>query len=347
MSKPTRNSVNKRRMVLFSILLAAVILLIVGCSNQGNDSKSNTASGGDKAAASGAPVKVNIAINGKISPLSIAKEKGWFEEEFKKQNAEVKWSEFPSGPPLLEALSAGRVDLSFLGDGAVISGIANHLPFEVISLISEGKGSVSILVPPNSPIQKIEDLKGKTVGATKGTVGHVYLIKVLKSRGLTLADVNVINLQPDDGQAAFDSGKLDAWVVWDPYATINVAAKKARVLPIDHPILAPNSMIAHTEFAKEHPELVITYLRVFKKATDWETAHLDESAQIFSEKTKVPVDTIKTIVGKNKPILSPYTQDALDEQQLTSEVLLENGFIKNKITFKDAVNDTFIKEALK
>ena len=64
------------------------------------------------------PIKVNIALNGKMSPLMIGREKGWFEEEFASLNAEIEWSEFTSGPPLLESLAANHVDLSFLGDGA-------------------------------------------------------------------------------------------------------------------------------------------------------------------------------------------------------------------------------------
>lgn len=328
---------------LLILAVSIALLLLAGCAKASSNAVSGTVTGSEKDSKS---LIVNIAINGKITPLNIARDKGWVEEEFKKLNAEVQWSEFPSGPPLLEALSAGRVDLSFLGDGATIAGIAGGLPFEVVALLSEGKNSVSILVPKDSPIQKLEDLKGKTIGLPKGTTAHVYVAKVLQNTSITLEDLNIINLQPDDGQAAFDSGKLDAWAAWDPYVSNNIASNKARALPaVD--VMAPSSAIVRNDFAKEHPELVVAYLKVFKKAALWQLEHEEEAAQIFNEKTKVPVDTIKTILNKGEPLVSPYTEEALAEQQAASDILAGNGFIRKKIIFKDAVNDTFIIEALK
>ena len=97
---------------LLGLLLAIMTtVLLTGCN-------SDTKSASGKSQEDDEPIKVNIAINGGIGPLVIAKEKGWFEEEFKSLNAEVAWSEFTSGPPLLESLASNRVDLSSLGDGA-------------------------------------------------------------------------------------------------------------------------------------------------------------------------------------------------------------------------------------
>lgn len=335
-----------RTRTIKSILILTVsitLLLLAGCAK----ASSNAGLGSDGASDKNAPpLTVNVAINGKLSPINIARDKGWVEEEFKKLNAEVQWSEFPSGPPLLESLSAGRVDLSFLGDGATIAGIAGGLPFEVVALLSEGKNTVSIIVPKDSSIQKLEDLKGKTIGLPKGTTAHVYVAKVLQNTSITPDDLNIINLQPDDGQAAFDSGKLDAWAAWDPYVSQNIASNKARALPADE-VMAPTSAIARKDFAKEHPELVVAYLKVFKKAALWQLEHEEEAAQIFNQKTKVPVDTIKTILNKGKPLVSPYTESALAEQQAASDILAGSGFIRKKIKFKEVVNDTFIIEALK
>ena len=95
-------------------------------------------------------------------------------------------------PPLLESLAANHVDLSFLGDGALIAGLDKNLPFEVIAQTSEGASNVRIITPSDSKISQIEDLKGKKVGVASGTTGHVYLAKALKFHGLTLDDVKII-----------------------------------------------------------------------------------------------------------------------------------------------------------
>lgn len=349
MVKWTRAGLVMALAVILTFVVAACGEKKDGAKDQSAQASSQTegAASDESSKPSGDKIKVNIAINGGLSPLIIAQAKGFYEEAFSKLNAEVVWSKFPSGPPLLESLVAGRVDLSFLGDGATIAGLSNKLPFEIIGLNSEGKSSARLLVPPNSPIQKLEDVKGKTIGLPKGTVANVYLIKVLDAVGLSISDVNIINLQMDDAQAAFESGKLDGWVAWDPYITQNVNNGKARIVESDTVVLSPTSLIAHTKFAKAHPELVVEFLKVYKQTVDYQLANADESAQIFSEQTKMSVDTVKQVLANSSPILSAYTQDALDAQQASSDILLENKYIKNPITFKEAVNDTFVTEALK
>ncbi|MBB3110596.1 sulfonate transport system substrate-binding protein [Paenibacillus phyllosphaerae] len=349
------------------IAIVAVLLLLAGCGTE-NDNQTAAAGGKEtasveaganaagkdeggqaegQAAPAGDPVKVNIAINGGFNPLVIAQEKGWLDEGFKKLNAEVSWSKFTSGPPLLESLVSGRVDLSFLGDGAAITGVSNQLPFEIIGLINEGKDLNTVIVPVDSPIATVADLKGKTIGLAKGTTSHVYLIKILQANGLTQQDVKLINLQFEDGQAAFEAGKLDAWVSIDPYTTLNVTKKKAKILDAKTVIYAPVSMIAHKEFAQKHPELVVEYLKLYKQSLDWQTANPDEAAAIYSEQTKIPEDIIKLVLERSAPLLSAYTPEVLESQQASADILLENKFLKKAAVFKDAVDDTFVTEALK
>ncbi|MFB9326918.1 aliphatic sulfonate ABC transporter substrate-binding protein [Paenibacillus aurantiacus] len=355
----------KRFTLSMAAIMLVFVLVLTGCGSSnkaadaGGSSNAQAASGdaekkeaddqATEAAAkpSGEKVKVNIAINGGLNPLIIAQEKGWLDEAFGKLNAEIAWSKFTSGPPLLESLVAGRVDLSFLGDGAAITGVSNKLPFRVVGLITEGERLNSVLVPADSAIAKVEDLKGKTVGLAKGTTSHVYLIKVLTAHGLKQEDVKLINLQFDDAQAAFEAGKLDAWVSIDPYVTMNVAQKKAKALDAGIAVQAPVSMIAHTEFAKDHPEIIVEYLKQYKQALDWQYANLDEAVAIYEKLTKIPAPILKQVLENSQTGLSAYTQKALDAQQASADILLENKFLKQPTTFKDAVDDSFVNEALK
>ncbi|MEK8126743.1 aliphatic sulfonate ABC transporter substrate-binding protein [Paenibacillus filicis] len=291
------------------------------------------------------PSVINVAINGSLSPLNIVKDKGWLEEELKKYKVTVAWSEFPSGPPLLEALAAKRVDLSFLGDGAALSGQSSGLPFVNVGLISDGKGLNSLLVHENSKIQTIADLKGKTIAVAKGTTSHVFLLKVLVKNGLTEKDVSLVNLQLQEGLPAFTSGKVDAWVTIEPYPTQLVLQKEARVLAgAEQGILAPATVIARTEFAKNHPELVEVYLSVFKRAADYANANREEVAQLFSELKKVPGPVISEVLKKQNYTIGPVNEEAIEAQQASADLLFENNFIKKKITFTDYVDNAIIKK---
>jgi sulfonate transport system substrate-binding protein len=325
---------------LLGLLIAVITtVLLTGCN-----SDTKTASG--KSQEDGDPIKVNVAINGGIGPLVVAREKGWFEEEFGPLNAEISWSEFPSGPPLLEALASNRVDLSYLGDGALIAGLDKELPFEVIGQSGTGESLVRILAQADGDIQKVEDLKGKTVGVASGTTGHVYLIKALRAHGLTTDDVKLINLQADDAQAAFETKQLDAWATWNPYRTLNIKKGIAKELEVNEEILAPGGIITRTEFGEQHPEIVEAYLRVFKKATEWVYENPDEAAQIFSEDTKLPVDIVKSIITAEEPDIF-FNEESIKAQQDSIETLAKVGYIKNEFNFEEQINNKYIDEAFK
>lgn len=326
--------------VLSSIILAAILsIILAGCSQ-----KTKSISG--ESQANGQSVEVNIAINGGADPILIGRAKGFFEEEFSKVNATIVWSEFAAGPPLLESLASKRVDLSFLGDGAALSGLERGLPFEVIAQTQLGESFNGLIVHPDGQIKKVEDLKGKKVGVAFGTTGHVYLIKALNAHGLTTEDVNLINLQADDAQAAFASKKVDALATGNPFLTVNVEKGEAIQLEVDEKILAPISLIVRTDFGKEHPEIVEAYLRAYKKSIDFQIEHPDEASEIYEAETKLPADMIKKIILTEERDVF-ISEEANKAQQKSIEILAEVGYIKNKFQYKDHVNDQYLNDAFK
>ncbi|MFU2018571.1 ABC transporter substrate-binding protein [Peribacillus butanolivorans] len=246
----------------------------------------------------------------------------------------------------MEPLASNRVDLSFLGDGALIAGIDKNLPFEVIAQTGQGESSVRILAQEDSSIKQIEDLKGKTVGVASGTTGHVYLIKALKAHGLTTDDIKLINLQPDDAQAAFETKQLDAWAIWNPYYLNNIEKGNAVALKVKGKILAPGAIIARKGFAEEHPEIVEAYLKVYKKAADWQIENPDEASEIYSKETKLPVDTVKKIITAEEPNIF-FTEEAIKAQQESIDTLAGVGYIKKSFNFKNQIHNEYIDEAFK
>lgn len=334
-----------RTLTITALLVIALVTVLAGCGSKDSNAKSEAGSASNAGATERPHITVNVAINGGLTPLLLAREKGWLEEEFKKLNADVSWSEFQSGPPLLESLASKRVDLSFLGDGATISGLSANLPFEVIALLSDGKLSNSIITPKDKGIAKVEDLKGKSIAVAKGTTAHVFLLKVLEKYGLSDKDVNLIALQPEDALPAFETGKVDAWVTWDPYTTKETASGKAAVIAgANEGIAAPVSAIARTDFAKSNPELVTAFLKVYKQAIDWQNANTDEAVQTYADLKKIDAGVVKALLTSSAPSLRAYSQEELDAQQKSSELLLSNGFIKNKVSFQDHVVSSYLEK---
>ncbi len=320
----------------FVILAAAIVIATLFSGNAA------------PARAAAKPVTVNVAINGGLNIFSLLKQKGLLEAAFKKYNATVSWSEFPSGPPLLESLASKRVDISLLGDGAALQGLSAGLPFRSIAVASEGKKLNSILVQPDSKIKSIKDLKGKSVAVTKGTTPHVFLIKALAKNGLTEKDLKIVNLQLPDALPAFAAGKVDAWVTIDPYTTQLTIQKKGRVLAgADQDIQAPITLIARTAFAKDHPELVTAFLNAYKEALAWQKSHVDDAAQIYAELKKIPVPIVKQVILNQDSTLSPVTKEAIKTQQASADALFKEKFLKKKVKYADSVDNSFVNKVLK
>src|SRR3954453_13947302 len=176
-----------------------------------------------------APVKKTRIGYQKTGVLVIARQQAILEKHFVARQIGIKWIEFTSGPPLLEAMSTGSVDLGAVGDTPpIFAQAANaNIVYVAGSPITNGQG---ILVPANSGIRSIADLKGKRVGFTKGTSAQNVVIAALEKAGLTYEDITPVYLTPPDAGPAFANGSIDAWAVWDPYFAIGEKRQSGRIL---------------------------------------------------------------------------------------------------------------------
>lgn len=260
------------RNALAPLLLAACAALLLAACGDGKPASGGTptqASSGDGKAADKTETKpkavVNIGVQGKTGIFPYAREKGYFEKAFAEVGAEVKWHEFASGPPHFEALAAGRLDFGGTGGTPVISGQTGGVDFKAIAVTSDGKTGNFIVVPKGSPIKKLNDLKGKKIAVAKGSSAYNFLYMALDKAGLKGDDIKEIQLQPDEARPALDSGAIDAWSIWEPYATTAVFQTGATILVsgADLGINAPSFLIARTKFTEEHSDLTVLFLKTY------------------------------------------------------------------------------------
>lgn len=113
--------------------------------------------------------------------MNIVKARGSLEQRLQPSQIVVKWSEFAQGPPMMEAMNAGAVDIGVVGaPPPIFAQAAGTSIVYVASSLPNGKGHV-VLVRKDSPIGTVTDLKGKKVAVGKGTAGHYLIVKVLES----------------------------------------------------------------------------------------------------------------------------------------------------------------------
>jgi sulfonate transport system substrate-binding protein len=170
---------------------------------------------------------------------------------------QIEWSVYPAAVNLHEALKANAVDIGQAADSPTVSAMAGGSKIKVVANWSNGGLGSTLLVPANSPIKTIQELKGKTISpTTRGSVAHYLVLGVLKKAGLTTDDVKLAFLTPADASAAFQSGAIDAWGTWGVFKARSIGTLKATVLIDGVGINTGNFVLSATDEALADPDKV-------------------------------------------------------------------------------------------
>ncbi|WP_409192146.1 sulfonate ABC transporter substrate-binding protein [Bradyrhizobium sp. RDM4] len=269
--------------------------------------------------------------------LVITRQQAALEKHFAPQGIEVKWVEFSSGPPMMEAMNVGSVDYGAVGDSppvfAQAAGAA--IVYAAGQPITNGAG---ILVPKDSPIRAIADLKGKRVGFTKGSSAHNIVVQTLEKAGLTYADITPVYLTPPDAGPAFANGSIEAWAIWDPYFAIGEAKQNGRILINASEVTKSNSFyIANREFARSHGPLLQQIVDVTTATANWAEQHRDQVAKSLATVTGIPLDIQTIAANRSAFAVGPVTDDIIATQQGVADRFYKLGLIPKPILIRDIV----------
>jgi sulfonate transport system substrate-binding protein len=269
--------------------------------------------------------------------LVIARQQAALEQHFASQGIAVKWLEFSSGPPMLEAMNVGSVDYGAVGDSPPVfaQSAGAAIVYAAGQPITNGQG---ILVQGNSPIRSIADLKGKRVGFTKGSSAHNIVVQTLEKAGLTYADITPVYLAPPDAGPAFANGSIDAWSIWDPYFAIGETKQGGRILVNAADITKTNSFyIANRDFAKNHGQVLQQIIDVTTSTAKWAESHRDEVAKALSAVTNIPLDIQTVAANRSSFAVGPITDDIIATQQGVADRFFKLGLIPRPVVVRDAV----------
>ena len=270
--------------------------------------------------------------------LLVAKQQKLFEKRFAALGVEVRFIEFSSGPPLLEALNAGSIDYGTTGDSPPIFAQAARANLFYVAA-QPGSGSTSaILVRDGSPIKTLTDLKGRKVGFTKASSAHNVTIAALEKAGLSYADITPVYLQPADAAAAFTRGSIDAWTIWDPYFAIAEAQPGTRILAKGEDIVRQNSyFLANRDFTTKFPNIVSATNDELARAASWTSDHRAEAAALFAEATGIPLEHQLRIVARSEFAISPLSDAIVQQQQAVADRFQKLALIPDAIAVRDIV----------
>ena len=325
------------RRVATGTAIAAVLSLGAACSSASADSSPKTK--GDNPEWSGLTLTVGQQASGIVT---LAKESGAFANTAYKVN----WALFPYGPPLVAAASAGQIDIGDVGDVPPITGAAKNLGFKIVGaeqpVDPATQSSDYLIVPKNSPITTLAGLRGKNVAVPIGSSAHGFLLSAIQSVGLTPKDVNFVNLAPGPGAAAFASGKVDAWAIWQPQVAIEQAKGARIVLAGRPPIDYSTGYYVASDKSLQNPvrrAAVTDLLTRLAAAYQWGDDHLPQWRQAVQKETQVP-PAISAITVPNGRIKVRYVTDQLvAAEQKLADNFYASGQITTKVVAKDVVDN--------
>jgi sulfonate transport system substrate-binding protein len=273
--------------------------------------------------------------------LALAKSQGALEKRFADRGIKVSWSEFTSGPPLLEALGAGALDFGPTGDVPPLFAQAARGNLLYVGTYRGSSAGSAVLVHKDSPIQSIADLKGKRLAFKRGSSAHNVTVKVLRKGGLTPDDVTQLDLAPPDAAAAFKNGSIDAWSIWDPYTAIAEADPQTRVLTTAEGIVpAWSYFLGNGDFAAENGELIVEVIDELRKVGGAAQANFDDTVKAIASITGVPEDVTRVVLGRRGADLgavSTVPDEAVAYQQALADEFHDLKIIPRKLEIADIV----------
>lgn len=287
--------------------------------------------------AAGTILRIGYQKGGSLNLLRL---QGTLEKRLAPRGVTVQWLNFPAGPQLLEGIGANSIDIGSAGDtppifaqeaGVPLVYVANTPP----SPQADGKGQ-AIIVPGNSPIRQVSELRGKRVAFNRGSSAHYFIMQALGEAGLKYGDILPTYMAPPDAQAAFSSGSIDAWAIWDPFLSIAKTHAGARVVRDSSGLPTSGGFyLASRTFAVAHPELVKALLEEAKKAGDWAQANPHAAAVILAPNVGLDVPTLEQIIRSGYTTsYRPINAGVVALQQKEADAFYKIGLLPKPIDIK-------------
>jgi sulfonate transport system substrate-binding protein len=311
------------------LLLISFTLILSACNN---------ASSTEGSSSSNEVKEKSIQIGyQKFGTLNILKAEGTLEEALEPLGFNVTWTEFPGGPQLLEALNVGSLDFGHTGEAPPIFAQAAGAPLVYFANEPANPRGEAIIVPEDSPIRSVEDLKGKKIGLNKGSNVHYLLVKALEEHGIKYGEIETAFLPPSDARAAFEQGSIDAWVIWDPFLAEAESKTGARTL-VDGTGLVDNRefFLATETFSVENPEVLDVIYEEIEKAEKKIQENIAESAAFLAPQIGIDEETLEIVLERRTYGIERTTDEVINAQQQIADVFFELKLIPKKIDTSEA-----------
>lgn len=283
---------------------------------------------------------VNFGVQPATQPIYIAKATGLIHKIEKKDHVHIVFQSFPDGAPENQAMGGGSIQIASAGMGPAIVAAA-RLPTKLlaVSILEQ----TAIIVPKNSPIHSVAQLKGKRIAYPgRGSQQYPILVKALNAAGLKIGDVTLFKTKGADVPILIKNHTVDAGITWDPHVSSALADGYARVLekaekimPIKNGHYVGNGVYARTDFIKQHPVLVQDLMDAIVKSIVLINQHPNRAIKLWSQQIGFPAKTIRYSLEKK---ISVYDPDVAPDAKM---IATYSGFLKRAGILQPSDNPKF------
>ena len=306
------------------LLLSGVALLLGGCG----DAVESTASSAARSDLSGVTLVLGDQAKGLRTVVEAA-------NAFEGIDYKVEWANFQGAAPLFEALRAGAVDLAPAGDTPVLAAATGGTPLRIVAVRRSQSTGIAILVPADSDIRTVADLKGRNVvvSSARGSISQYLLIRALANAGVDEKDVKVGFVLPTDALSAFNAGKIEAWATFGIYQAF-AEQQGARVLISGEGINTGLTFITASDEVLTDPlkrKALGDVLQRFARAFEWAQQNPDEYARVFAKVNDIPLEVSRRLRSWGDESLLPVEPRDIQALQQVDDLFVEKKIFPHRV----------------
>uniref|UniRef100_UPI00374D31D9 sulfonate ABC transporter substrate-binding protein n=1 Tax=Rhodoferax sp. TaxID=50421 RepID=UPI00374D31D9 len=271
--------------------------------------------------------------------LVIARQQATLEKHFAAQGVSIRWVEFFSGPPMMEAMGAGSIEFGAVGDSPPVFAQAAGKDLVYVGAEPPKPESSAILTQADSALRTLADLKGRKVALQKGSSAHYLLLRAVEKAGLQWDQIQPIYLSPADARAAFERKSVDAWAIWDPFYAATELAVQPRVLSNGRGLSNNNSFyLASKAFATQHGPAIAVLFEELTRADRLAQDDRKQAIQLISDFSGLDAGVVSLFLTRRpRSPVAPLASQTVADQQRVAQAFFKSGLIPKPVTVADAV----------
>ena len=254
-----------------------------------------------KTAVAARTIRIGIQPSAAFVPLYVVRYTGALEAALAQKNVTVVWQDFQSGPPMNESLAADLTDIGVIGDVPTVLALAGSTRMKLVGIPARGPDAYALIsraADRNLTVRK--DIKGKRIATVFGSTGHNFTKKLLEEDGLSLENIEFLNIAVGNAEEVLESNTADAVVIWEPNVTRMVDKGLAKIVAqgSETNLRGTNGFVVREEFLASSSDIVKAVLEAYATAASQLDSLDDATVVKLSNGLQITKDQLQKILRK-------------------------------------------------